>query len=1110
MNIIQFVQDKARLIILLFAFIVLAGGYATYSIPKESEPDVKIPIIYVIVQHNGISAEDSVNLLVKPIEREVRSIEGIKEIRSNGFESGGSVTMEFKAGFDSKKAIADVREAVNKAKAQLPRDSQEPSIYEVNLSLFPVLSILLYGDVEERIMLKAARQIKDALKAIPQILSADIIGDKDQLAEIIISPNKITEYKIRADEIAEALGNANVLVAAGALENGSGKFSVKIPGLITNAQELAGVPIKKNGDKVITLGDIAELRYGYKDSTSFARVDGQPALAIQIKKRTGENIIETIEQAKLVLAEAQKLLPPAIKIQTIQDKSHHIQNMLTELTNSIFSAVLLVIAVILAFLGFRSGILVALSVPGSFFGGVLALYIGGYSVNVVVLFTLILSVGMLVDDAIVVAEYAARRIGQGMAIPAAYREASTRMAAPIITSTLTKILVFLPLLFWPGIVGQFIRYMPITLTAVLTASLIFALIFVPVLGSNMDNLKRLFVYFAIIGLFAVAGNLILGKAGLFLGVLIGVIIIALYVKYHKKSEKHESENQDYHEMTEDEQNEPLPTSGFGGLYVKILSFIANYPVSSLVFAFILLIASYAAYGKFGKGVTFFPDIEPERFVVDVSARGNLSIADKLEIMIKVENEILQYSQNNNGLGVITTLVGSGGQQAADDVIGQMQIELSDWKTRPSAEFIMTDLRKDFEKFGGISVFIHGEQGGPKQNKPITLQVRGDDRDAVQKSAELILNQWKDDARLKDVASDLPIPKFNWQLKVNRVEAAKYNISIGLIGNFVQMLTQGVKGAVIRPNDTDKEVDVVVRFPEEFRNLDNLDKIKIQTPKGAVPLSYLVTRQAVPDVGTIRRIDEKNAFKLEANVIAGTLPNTEIERLTAILKNTKFPEGISYKFVGEQQDQKESQAFLGKAFATAIIMIALLMLLEFNSFSSCLFILTSVIMSSAGVLLGLILTDRPFGIVMSGIGLVALSGIVVNNNIVLIDTYDNLRRIGVEPLLAIKKAAYQRFRPVFLTSLCTVLGLIPIAAAVNIDFVHRVVDVGGPSTQWWLQLSTAIAFGMTFATPFTLLITPAMIVIREKYFGLITNEHAPKAGFITKLFQKKLAKIQPHN
>ncbi len=1087
MNIVEFAQNKARLVLLLFAFILTAGGYAIYAIPKESDPDIKIPIIYTVVQLRGISAEDSVNLLVKPIEREVRSIEGLKEIRSNGFESGGSVVMEFKAGFDAKKAIADVREAINRAKAQLPKDADEPAIYEVNLSLFPVLTILLSGDVEERVLLKAAKEIKDNLKNIPQILSADIIGDKANLAEIIISPDRVDEYKIRADEIAEALGNANVLIPAGALENGSGKFAIKIPGLISTPQELRAVPIKKHGNKIITLGDIAELRYSFKESSSLARVNGNPALAIQIKKRTGENIIETTKAAQLVVEEARKRLPQTIHIQTIQDKSHHIQNMLTELTNNIFSAVLLVLAVILAFLGFRSGILVALSVPGSFLGGMLALYISGLSINVVVLFTLILSVGMLVDDAIVVCEYAARRIGLGMNVRAAYNEAATRMATPIITATLTKMLVFLPLLFWPGIVGQFIRYMPITLIAVLTASLIFALIFVPVIGANMAHLRRVFVYLAFIFIIIAGGATLAGGMGGFAGAIVALVAVMVYGKYSKKPDETPTIIADEHVLTEDEQDEPLPQSGIGKIYCQILDAIIHKPIISLTVAFALLLTSYAMYGKFGKGVEFFPAIEPERFIIDVSARGNLSLQDKLESMIRVEKLVMDYAQQFSGVKVVTTLVGRVSDQSPDDNIGQIQVELSDWKERPSAFAIMNEMRQNTEKLGGMKITVQGEQGGPRSNKPVTLLITGDDRANVLKTAQEIEKIFQNDPNLQDVASDLPIPKFNWQLDTNRAEAAKYGINIPLIGYYVQMLTDGVKGAVIRPNDTDKEVDVVVRFPAQYRNLNNLDKVKINTPQGSVPLTQLVTRHAVPDAGTIRRVDEKNAFKLEAAVKTGFLPTTEIARIGQQLAGMKLPDGVQYKFVGEQKDQQESQAFLIKAFLVAIFMIALLMLLEFNSFSSCLFILTSVIMSSAGVLVGLLLTGRPFGIVMSGIGVVALAGIVVNNNIVLLDTYDHLRARGVEPLLAIKKAAYQRFRPVFLTSFVTVLGLIPVVYAVNIDFLHRTVDIGGPATQWWLQLSTAIAAGMTFATPFTLLITPAMVIIRERYLGLVGTQ-----------------------
>ena len=1001
-----------------------------------------------------------------------------------------------------------MREAVSKAKAKFPPDALEPTITEINLSLFPIISILLYGDADQRVQLAAAQQIQDALQSIPEVLSANIVGDRDKQVEILMSPEKMEALNIRADQLLQSLAQSNLLVAAGTLSDGSGSYAVRVPGLISNADELYQLPIKSVGDRVVTLKDVADIRYNFVSSVSASFVNGKPSLTIQVVKRSGENMLSTIGKVRIVVDEAKKQLPAGLNIGIEGDRSVQVNDLLKDLTNNVVSAVLLVIAVVMGFLGFRSGLLVGVSVPGSFLGGILAIYLSGLTINIVVLFALILSVGMLVDDAIIVCEYAARRIEQGMSKKLAYREASTRMAFPIITATLTKIVVFLPLLFWPGIVGQFMRYMPLTLIAVLGASLVFALLFLPVLGTELEKVKRIFIYIGCLVFLAVLGGLVLKTIGVLLALVGGVVGLSYYTRresYRAKIIAEETLEKEKEKIELGEMVEEMPQDKWHQYYVAALSAIVKKPVTGIMVSVGLLMMVFMMYGKLSKGVDFFPDTEPEQFSLAISARGNLSIQDKINMVKQVEDKVVDYKNRYGGIAVVNSLIGkqnNEGNQAAIDEIGQVVVEMNNWKTRPSVNYVLGNLLKSTSDIPGILVRTKKEQNGPKAAKPINLEIYGDNPEKLRAAVIKTKQQMETGGRMIEITDDLPPPSINWQLKVDRGEASRYGANVALVGTFVKLVTQGVKIGSINTNDSKKQVDIIARYPEAYRGLSGLDRIKVNTQNGSVPLSYFVDRQAVLDDGTINRTDQKQAHAITANVRPGVVPTNEIKIMEAWLK-TNLPSGVTYAFTGDQQNQKESMVFLASAFAVAIFMIAAIMLLEFNSFSTCLFILTAVIMSTAGVLIGLIIMQQPFIVVMTGLGIISLAGIIVNNNIVLIDTYDHHRRAGIEPIEAVILAGAQRLRPVFLTSLCTVLGLLPIVFAINIDFVGRAIDIGGPSSQLWVGLATAIAFGMIFATPFTLLITPCMLIARERYFGHIPvpqNKHRI-SNFLTGLVNR---------
>lgn len=1096
MNLVAMAQKRARLVLAGLAFLLAFGGYALWQIPKESSPDVQIPIMYVVVTLPGVSPSDATTLLVKPMEQELSSIAGVKKIRAAGFQGGANVQIEFDAGFDSKKALSDVRVAIDRAKTNFPPNqpqAQQPIIKEINISLFPVMSVLVYGDVDERTRLMVARKLQDQFKLIPEVLSADIFGDREKQVEILMSPNKMETMGLRADQLLNTLSASNLLVAAGNISDDSGSYPLKVPGVITTPQQLYDLPLKANGGSVVTLKDVAELRYDFSEQKTASYVNGKPSMTIHVVKRIGTNMLETIAKVKAVMKEAEKVLPPGVHLEIIGDKSVRIHDLLNDLTNNVVAAVLLVIAVVMGFLGFRSGFLVGVSVPGSFLGGILAIYLSGLTINVVVLFALILSVGMLVDDAIIVCEYAARRIEEGMSKRDAYREASTRMAWPIMTATMTKIVVFIPLLFWPGIVGQFMRYMPITLICVLTASLIFALLILPVLGTELEKVKRIIVYVGFIVIMATLGFVVLKALGMFIGLVAAIALLSAYTRrpQHRamlaREDAVEEAKEKQKEETWIEREEEVPTDRWHQAYVTALKKVISKPITTIVVSFLLLMITFGTYKVLGKGVDFFPDTEPEQFSLAVIARGNLSMQDKRNLVKEVEDRVLEYKSQAGGIKVVNSLIGQQQGESTDvDEIGAVQAELEHWKERPSANFIIARLLERTHDIPGILIRTKKESNGPKGAKPINLEIYSTNPETLLQATKLVTDHMNNDPKFVDIASDLPPPTLNWEVQVDKEQAARYGANIALIGSYVQLVTQGARIGTITTSDSNKQVYVMARYPNEYRGLSGLDRIKINTARGSVPLSYFVKKQAVLDEGIIKRTSQRQTQNISAHVAPGVLPATEITNLTAWLK-TNLPKGASFEFTGDEENQAKSMAFLAQAFTVAIFMIAAVMLLEFNSFSTCLFILTAVVMSTAGVLIGLMIMGQPFGVVMSGLGVISLAGIIVNNNIVLIDTYDHHRHFKVPPLEAIVLAGAQRLRPVFLTSACTVLGLVPIAMAINIDFVQRAIDIGGPTSQQWVQLATAIAFGMIFATPFTLLVTPCMLIARERYFGHMPHD-----------------------
>ena len=1021
--------NYSRTVLSVLVFILIAGSFAYRDIPKESEPDIDIPIIYVTVNHDGISPEDAERLLIRPLEQELKTIEGVKEMRSSGYEGGANVLLEFDAGFDADTALQDVREAVDLAKTQLPTASDDPEVHEVNFSLFPVVVVILSGDVPDRALYDLARDLKDAVEGIGEVLEAKLAGNRDEVVEVIVDPLRLESYGLDPALAAATVSGSNLLVAAGVQDTGQGRFSIKVPGLFESVLDIIGLPVLTDGDSVVTVGDIAQVRRTFRDPSTYARVNGKPAVALEVSKRSGENVIATIEKIRAVVTSEQLKWPTtlreSVKVSYSQDRSGQIRTMLSDLQNSVLSAVILVMVVVIAALGIRSGALVGMAIPGSFLTALLLLYLLGVSLNIVVLFSLILAVGMLVDGAIVVTEFADRRLSEGVPRRQAYLQASQRMAAPIIASTATTLAAFLPLVFWPGIVGEFMKFLPMTVLMTLSASLLMALIFVPTVGA------------------------LIGKPA-------------------------DISSQALRTLNAVESGDLFSISGFTGRYLTLLAHAVKRPGQVMALAIGLLIGVLLLYGRIGPGVEFFPDVEPDNAQIQVRARGNLSVDEQDEIMRAVEQRVLDI----RGVRTFYTRVGGdANSEEAEDIVGSISLEFADWRHRPRVNQIFETLRGRLVDFSGVIIDLRKEEGGPPVGKPLQLQLSSYYPELLVPAAAIVRAQFDGMTGLNSIEDSRPLPGIDWALQVDRAQAAKYGVDIGKVGNMIQMTTGGYKIGDYRPDDSADEIEIRVRFPESDRTVTGLSEVRVSTAAGSVPVSNFVVREARQKTGMLKRVDGFRVITVKADVDDGVLADAKLQELESWLAESPLDPRIQVTFKGEDEEQAKAKAFLGKAFLVALFVMGLILVTQFNSFYQALLILFAVVMSTVGVLIGLMATGSPFGIVMNGIGVIALAGIVVNNNIVLIDTYVRLRQTITDPVEAVLRSGAQRLRPVMLTTVTTILGLLPMMLGINIDFLSREVTQGAPSTQWWTQLATSIVFGLSFATVLTLVVTPSALVLQ---------------------------------
>ena len=1124
-GIIDWASQRARMILALIIASLAAGIFSYTGLPKEGEPDIEIPALFISVVFPGISAADSETLLVRPMETELADLDGLKKMTATAAENYAGLALEFEFGWDKAKTMADVREAMNSAEALFPNGAEKYSINELNFSEFPIIIVNLTGDVPERTMTRVATKLQEEIEAMDAVLEAVISGNRDEMVEVTIDPLRLESYNVTAGELINVVQNNNQLIAAGEVDSNQGTFSVKIPSSFNEAQDIYDLPVKTNGDRVVTLGDLAKIKLTFVDRAGTARFNGENTVALQVVKRKGFNLIGTAKDVRSLVEEESQNWPTnlkaAVDVGTSNDQSRVVDSMVRQLEGSVLTAIALVMIVVLTSLGTRAALLVGFSIPTSFLLCFVLLGLMGVTISNIVMFGLILAVGMLVDGAIVVVEYADKRISQGTGPMKAYVEAAKRMFWPVVSSTATTLCAFLPMLFWPGVPGQFMGMLPVTLIFVLSASLIVALIYLPILGGVSGRLSRFFenssdwlrnvlpwfirlllVPIIILSLFfsilqVVNPNLLLSIEPDKLGPMASLPGVAMFIA----SAFMASIVLGSVEIRKRQKN--VQAGYRRTLFGYFIKFIAGNPVMPLVaiggvIAFTSFI--FTTFGKNNYGVEFFVEGEPEQAIVYVKARGNLSLTEK-DILVRQAELIVNA---HPGVESVFSFAGAGGlnqntagASAPKDTIGQIQLETIPWENRRGnsdldGNKIIAELSNALSALPGIEIEILELERGPASPKPVHLRLKGENWNDLLNTTAQMRNIFDQTEGLIQVEDTRPLPGIDWQIDVDVEKAGRYGADVATVGAMIQLVTRGILLDTMRVDSSDEEIEIRVRLPEEDRFLSTLDNLKVRTADGLVPLSNFISRKPVAKLAEINRIDQKRYFDIKAGIepnLKRTVisddgiesevfinANERIAFLTNYLQENPLPPGISWEWTGDQADQAESQAFLSSAFAAALVLMFIILLSQFNSFYNSFVVLIAVVLSTVGVLIGMLVMQQPFSIIMTGTGIVALAGIVVNNNIVLIDTYQELSRY-LPKVEAIIRTAEQRIRPVLLTTITTMAGLAPMMFGLSLDFVNGGYSVDSPTALWWKQLATAVVFGLGTATMLTLVFTPALLAAR---------------------------------
>ena len=1012
-------------VFVLIILIVFSGAYSYIVLPRESEPDVNIPYILVSTAYEGVSPEDIESQITNEIENELMGMKGVKEIRSISAEGESTIVVEFLPDEDIEDALRRVKDKVDTASAELPVDEDrgEPTVSEVNIAEFPMLMISISGPVSPMVLKRIADDLEDQIKAVPGVLGVDVLGTLEREIRIEIDPDRVAAYGLALDEIVGLVPSENVNVSAGGMETQGIKINVRVPGEFKDPARMLELKLASRNGRPIYVTDVATVRDTFKDRMSYSRLDGVESVTVSVKKRVGANIVHIAKYVKAILEEFRSNAPESVKFELTLDKSKEIDLMVSDLENNILTGLILVVLVLILFMGFRTSLIVALAIPFSMlisFSLILGL---GYTLNMVVLFSLILALGMLVDNAIVIVENIYRHMETGKGRIEAAMTGTGEVAWPVITSTATTIAAFAPLLFWPGVMGDFMKYLPITVIITLSSSLFVALLISPVVAS-------------------------------------------VCASPHRKSED----------------GPGLFVRG----YHKILSLALSHRLTTISLAMILLAGIIMVYLKYGKGQELFPEMDPHRANVALRGPQGMNIRDMNELARQIEQRLEPFRTDPGGSKIIDYLVtsvgsaGNGGESAFRGkssgphtaTVSVLFVDYNDRKT-PAAQTVER-IRQALTDVPGVEVTVEKQEEGPPTGAAVTVQIIGKDLKELEEISIKARRMIEDVPNLVNLSSDLEAARPELRFEVDRERAKALGLNSYIIGSFLKVSIFGAKVGTFREFTDD--YDITLRLPESQRtDIEDLLRLRVPSFTGnAVPLSSLGKFVYSPGLGTINRVDQKRVVTLTADV-EGRDENKVLADVQKRLEKLDLSRGYEIRYAGKREEQEETTAFLTKAFAIAILLIVGILVTQFNTLSAPLIITTTVLLSTIGVFGGLLICDLRFGIIMTGVGVISLAGVVVNNAIVLLDYTRRLQRTGLDVTEAAIQAGITRLRPVLLTATTTILGLLPMATGCSFDFHILKIVTRSETGQWWASMAIAVVFGLAFATILTLLVVPALYV-----------------------------------
>ncbi len=1014
----------------LIAILVLLGVNSYRILPLESAPDVPIPIILVSVLYPGVAPADMETLVTDVLERELKELRDVKEITSSSSESISTVQIEFETEVDMDDAYQKVRDKVSQAKPDLPPEAEEPVLTEINVSEFPIMLINIFGDASLIELKNIAEDLEESIEQIKGVLNVDVTGGLEREIQVYVDPNRMQYYTVGLGNIIGRIQEEHRTVPGGNIDVGDSKYMVRVPGEYKNVKLMEDIVLKAPNGNPIRLKDIGRVEDGFKERETISRMNGKECVTLRVQKRAGENIVEIADEIKELMKQTEPRLPAGVEYRIRQDESKYVRDMVKDLENNIITGLLLVLLVLFGALGIRNSFFVAIAIPLSMLITFTVLRMLGITLNFVVLFSLILALGMLVDNSIVVVENIFRHAAEGADRETAALTATNEVAWAIIASTATTVAAFAPLLFWPGIMGDFMQYLPKTVIFALLASLFVALVINPVIASG-------------------------------------------FLK--KKTQK----------MFDDS------GESAGGLllkYQRLLEWCVDHSGWVSLAAFILLVVSVMLYGALGAGVEFFPETTPDRAVVHVKAPQGTTVEKTNELTLRIEKEVIDEDNTQDlvfNVGFGGGMMSSGG--SGNSHLATSNIEFKDRHERTHSTWdTIESIRKKLAGLSGGEFRVETEKHGPPTGDPVAIEISGPNYDILNRYATMVKKLIEPVPGVVDIKDDYDPGKPEIKVEVDREKAMLRKVNTTMIANAIRTAVNGTEASVLREGED--EYDIVVRYEKQFRSdiEDVLNIIVMGEDDYQIPLRDVARVYTTGGLSSVKHIDQKRTIKVSSDVMGRSSSEVLIDVQKLVRDHIEMPPGYFLKFSGESEEQEEAAAFLSEAFILTILVMALILITQFNSIARPLIILASVVMSMQGVLIGLALTQNKFGIIMTGMGIISLAGVVVNNAIVLIDYINQLRDRGHELKDALVRAGLVRFRPVLLTAITTVLGMAPMALGFGIDFSTFSIDTGSSSVEWWGPMAQAVIFGLLFATPMTLLLVPSLYMLQERLVKRIAN------------------------